>query len=462
MQIIQALTIKHFLAILLVFTVFLVSTIQNSYSGTISRDQEIEDFFDDILGGFLENNTQFVKSSQISTYIYNDNSLNAFVVNGMNIFMNYGLLKFFENFDVIAGILAHELAHIYEGHIARGMNHRSSVTNNLMKVGMGVILGLAISTNAETSMAATSVLSEILRGNSYQFSRDIEREADIQSTKFIETIGGSLNGAIDFFTYMINIHDVNHSNNHMSTHPNSRERISYLKTLSKTLPSKLSDEYIYFQNYYTIIRYKLLCMTDVKYCESEKNKVHQNYSKYAKAIALYKNKDFANAILAVEEILTIASYSKLKPYLLELLGQIYYDSSYNKDVTISANYYRESLTLIPNASLIKLQFVNASLLNVDNLSVSEKNYLLTILEILSIREANDAFFIRKIAEAYYKLEHILFSHLYMIKYFVITEEFSKAEEFLVKAKKKACKADECNLLFNMEEFLKNALNNPDE
>ena len=57
--------------------------------------------------------------NSIRIRLVKDNSLNAFVAGGQNIFLNTGLLTRSDNAGQIIGVLAHEIGHIAGGHLSR-------------------------------------------------------------------------------------------------------------------------------------------------------------------------------------------------------------------------------------------------------------------------------------------------------------------------------------------------------
>jgi predicted Zn-dependent protease len=57
--------------------------------------------------------------SSVRIYILNDPEPNAFVAGGSNLFINTGLVTRLDTVDQLKAVMAHEIAHIAGGHIAR-------------------------------------------------------------------------------------------------------------------------------------------------------------------------------------------------------------------------------------------------------------------------------------------------------------------------------------------------------
>ena len=75
-------------------------------------------------------------------YLINDDSINAFVAGGQNIFINTGLILKAKEADALIGVLAHEIGHIAGGHLNRTVNSINDAIKQVMNknsVGMGKV-----------------------------------------------------------------------------------------------------------------------------------------------------------------------------------------------------------------------------------------------------------------------------------------------------------------------------------
>jgi predicted Zn-dependent protease len=61
-----------------------------------------------------------LKPSAVHIFIVNDNSLNAYVAGGSNMFIHTGLIMEAASPDMVLGVMAHETGHIAGGHLAKG------------------------------------------------------------------------------------------------------------------------------------------------------------------------------------------------------------------------------------------------------------------------------------------------------------------------------------------------------
>lgn len=108
--------IKHLLAAALSLLLYLSSS-NIAFSMIIIRDDEIESFIYDIAKPIFD--TAGLNSSEIQVYIVQDHALNAFVTNNKNLFLHTGLISELDDVSALIGVIAHETAHIAEGHFLK-------------------------------------------------------------------------------------------------------------------------------------------------------------------------------------------------------------------------------------------------------------------------------------------------------------------------------------------------------
>ena len=124
------------------FLFIIICFFSNNAFANISliRDSEIEDFVSQIVNPLLK--VADLDPDNVSIHIVDDNSINAFVAGGQNIFINTGLITKFDNPDALIGVIAHEIGHIKAGHLARFNEGIDSAKKALMLsylLGVGAI-----------------------------------------------------------------------------------------------------------------------------------------------------------------------------------------------------------------------------------------------------------------------------------------------------------------------------------
>ena len=105
-----------------------------------------------------------------------DKRVNAFALPGGYLGVNLGLVAITDKPEELASVMAHELSHVSQRHIARMMTREERMAPWMMAA---MILGaLAAGSNANVAGAAMAGSSAVAAQSQLNFSRDMEREAD--------------------------------------------------------------------------------------------------------------------------------------------------------------------------------------------------------------------------------------------------------------------------------------------
>ena len=157
-----------------------------------------------------------------------DRSVNAFALPGAYVGVHLGLVALTATADELAAVLAHELTHVTQRHIARGMV--SSRRLNLASTA-AVILGLLLATRSASAEAAQAVIvggqGAAIQGQ-LNFSRDMEREADRIGWQLLTGAGFAPGGMAAMFEKLDHSNRLNDSNQYpyLRSHPLTIERIA--------------------------------------------------------------------------------------------------------------------------------------------------------------------------------------------------------------------------------------------
>ncbi len=148
--------------------------------------------------------------------IKDDKTLNAFATPGGHIYVYTGLIKYLEDEDHFAGVLAHEIAHADRRHSAKQLQR---------DYGIALLLSVAFGNDPGTLQQIAAQLTGL------KFSRDAETEADNYS---VDYLGGTnyyaCDGAAGFFQKLEQ--DATQSGatpEFLSTHPNPGNRIKVIQ-----------------------------------------------------------------------------------------------------------------------------------------------------------------------------------------------------------------------------------------
>jgi predicted Zn-dependent protease len=127
-----------------------------------------------------------------SVSVLNYRDINAFALPGGPVWINRGVLQAATNESQVAGVLAHEIAHIAQRHAADQLT--KGVLANFGLGLLGAFLG-----NSGGAGAAQMAAGVIANGAFLKFSRDDEREADRVGLQMLTRAGWDGRGMVELF-----------------------------------------------------------------------------------------------------------------------------------------------------------------------------------------------------------------------------------------------------------------------
>lgn len=162
-------------------------------------------------------------------FLVRDREVNAFALPGGYVGINLGLISMTGTRDELASVLAHEMSHITQRHIARSI--ASSSKASLLSLA-GMIAGLIVASRAGSSgydaANAAIVGSQALAiQGQLNFSRDMEREADRVGFAVMSGAGFAPGGMAAMFEKMDHSSRLNDAGGYpyLRSHPLTSERI---------------------------------------------------------------------------------------------------------------------------------------------------------------------------------------------------------------------------------------------
>lgn len=165
-----------------------------------------------------------------------DASINAFALPGGYVGVHTGLISAARNESELAGVLAHEIAHVTQKHIARIVDAQKSA-------GLASLVALAIAilaarSSPDASQAAIVTAQAMSIQNQLDFTREHEREADRVGLQTLSSAGFSPQGMGTFFD-RLQAQGRLYENNapaYLRTHPLTYERIADIQNRLAALP----------------------------------------------------------------------------------------------------------------------------------------------------------------------------------------------------------------------------------
>jgi predicted Zn-dependent protease len=166
-----------------------------------------------------------IDTAKINLLIFKNSEVNAFALPANNLAIYSGIISFSEKPEELAGVIAHEIAHIEIQHIVKKLTK---------EVGLAVLISVA------GGDAGGGTIKEIVRTvSSTAFDRKMESEADKMAVEYMAKANIDPENLATMMMRLANKTDLPGGLVWVSTHPDSKERASEILKLRKTKKFKV-------------------------------------------------------------------------------------------------------------------------------------------------------------------------------------------------------------------------------
>ncbi|MBD3660907.1 MAG: M48 family metalloprotease, partial [Arenibacter algicola] len=202
----------------------------------IIRDAEIENIIRSFSVPLFE--AAGLDPRNVRIRLVQDNSLNAFVAGGQNIFIHTGLIFKAGGPDGLIGVIAHETGHIEGGHLVRT---RAAIRESSMIQTIGTILGTAAAVAAKRTDVGQAVImgSQSAGARTFlKYSRTQESGADQAAMRLLDATGRSGKGLEEFLGTLEDqaILSDRFQDPYVRSHPITTQRIDAIRAHNATSP----------------------------------------------------------------------------------------------------------------------------------------------------------------------------------------------------------------------------------
>jgi predicted Zn-dependent protease len=272
--------------------------------------------------------------SHVTMRIVKSDSFNAFVIDGLNVFINTGTLMQAKTPNEVIGVIAHETGHITGGHLAA---LRTRIARDqtkallLMVLGIGAMVGAAAS-GSDTGRELGSLGMGIGVGGQEMLMRSLlserrsqESAADQAGMKYLEATKQSGRGMLDTFENFAQQEYVSaaHQDPFVRSHPVAADRVARLRELVAKSPYLNAKDPPELQLRHDMVRAKIS-----GYLESP-GSVFNRYppkdtslpARYARAIARNCS---GRCDQAIGEVDALIKDRPDHPYFWEIKGSFYF------------------------------------------------------------------------------------------------------------------------------------------
>ena len=333
-----------------------------------------------------------LNASRVRVLVVDDSKFNAFVIDSQTIFLNYGLILKARNAAMLQAVIAHEAAHISNGHIARRMGN---FQNARTLAGLGTALAVIAAASGAGEAAAGIALGTSTSAQRIflKHTRAEESSADNSAASYMRRAGVPLRGLVQLHEAFVGqeMLSVGRQDPYMQSHPLSRDRVRAAKDYvaahkDVTLPDP-NTEY-----WFARVRGKLSAFTRSPKWTMQRSgrEAAQDVRLMRQAVAYHRLNNLAAARNAINGALAIRPEDA---YYYDLKGQIEME---NRRWAAALTAYEKAQELAPRESLIRGGYGRALLVN------GQSKAGLEALEKARSREFRDVRLLRDLSIAYAK------------------------------------------------------------
>jgi len=169
-----------------------------------------------------------------------DAALNAFALPGGFIGAHSGLVIAAQSESELAGVIAHEIGHVTQRHIARMLGQQRQ--DVLLPLASMILAALAAKAGSDAAMGVLMGGQGLVVQRQLNFSRDAEREADRVGFQIMEQGGYDTTGIVAFFRRLQTASklygELPAGLSNLSSHPLTQERITDMQARIREIPKK--------------------------------------------------------------------------------------------------------------------------------------------------------------------------------------------------------------------------------
>ena len=331
--------------------------------GQIIEDPEATEYLQ-ALGSRIVAQATGDSAQRFSFFFVNDDTINAFALPGGFIGVNYGLVLATRNEAQLAGVLAHEIAHVTQRHIARRIRSQGRQSIATMATILAAILIGAATGSSDAALGGISMASGAAMQQQINFTRANENEADRVGMSFLAAAGFDPYGMPDFFETMGRRNPLAATNRNalpeiLQSHPvttnriaESRSRAAQFKELKQTAESVS----------YALTRERLRVLAtptedNVRryYMERRDHQDQTVGERYGEALASYQG---GSSRAALDSLTELARQYPQVPMLQSTLGQALMSAG---DTEEALAIFRRALNLSPRNIPLTMRYAEALL-----------------------------------------------------------------------------------------------------
>lgn len=318
---------------------------------SILRDVEIENTLRQMATPLFQ--AAGLSPDSVDILLVQDDSLNAFVAGGQNLFIHTGLLMAADDASQVIGVIAHETGHISGGHLVRVQDSlEKNMTAGLLSALLGIGTAVATGRGDVGAVIAQGGQQAAMR-NFMSHTRAEEGAADQAALKYLDRTNLSAEGLLDFMKKLEGQELLisNNQNPYVRTHPLTSDRIDAIKAHIASRNNANGDVDPEMAERFERMQAKLFGYLKSPMQTMRRYKATDDGipARYARAFAYLQKPDTAKALELADSLLADKPDD---PFFHELRGQILFEAGRGRE---AVDNYRRAADLLPQEPLLRYE-----------------------------------------------------------------------------------------------------------
>ncbi len=322
---------------------------------TLLRDAGMEYALSQVAAPILK--AAGLSATRVKILVVNDGSLNAFVVSNDAIFIHSGLISRMDNAAMLQAVIAHEAAHITNGHLTRRI---SNLGTGRTAAGLGTALAVvAAAAGAGSGAAGLAIGAQSAAERAFlRHTRAEESSADQTGVRFMRSAGVPVSGMRDvmrLFRGQEALSEVR-QDPYVRSHPLSRDRLRAIEAYAVAYGDAATDT---STSDYWFARAKGKLTAFQRRPSWTQNRVgesgYRDVALLREAMAQHRNSNTRKALRAVDQVIALRPQD---PFFYDLKGQILMET---RQFAAAANAHGQAVRLRPNDGLLQAGYGRALL-----------------------------------------------------------------------------------------------------
>lgn len=324
---------------------------------TLIRDADLEHALSELARPILT--AAGLSASNVRVLIIQDDKMNAFIVDNNHIFIHSGLVMRMKNAAMLQSVIAHEAAHIANGHIARRSQNLQR-TNTITGLGIALAAAAAAATGSGDGATALGLgVAGSARRVFMSHTRAEESAADSDGLRYMERAGVDTRGfseVLELFRGQEVLAE-QRQDPYARTHPLSRDRLraveAYIQARNATAGARDATAEYWFHR--ATGKLSAFLRAPSWTLNRAKDSATPDIALMRQAIAWHRTPDPRKAIDAIDRL---AAMRPKDPFVHDLRGQILLE---NRQFAAAVAAYRQAAALAPQNALIQAGYGRALL-----------------------------------------------------------------------------------------------------